>query len=228
MDVLHSERFADTAPAEVWATLLDEGAYLGSVSTFYRVLRERGEVGERRRQATRPATVKPELMAAAPNQVWSWDITGAEDVPAFVELEVVVPRPEPARWYGGIFAVPETMAGVKNTASQPHRAYTRSPRCSIFSRRAWCLPGWSSSCWPQRRPIAYPPSPPASPATTATTITAARSSRSWLAATAAAPRQAVPMTGTPAHAPWHARRHLSVAGGLGGAGKSGCWLVLAR
>jgi putative transposase len=75
LDVLHSERFAGAAPAEVWATLLDEGTYLGSVSTFYRVLRERGEVAERRRQATHPPTVKPELVASAPNQVWSWDIT---------------------------------------------------------------------------------------------------------------------------------------------------------
>jgi putative transposase len=73
--VLHSERFADTAPAEAWAALLDEGRYLGSVSTFYRVLREAGESRERRRQATHPAAVKPELAAAAPNQVYSWDIT---------------------------------------------------------------------------------------------------------------------------------------------------------
>jgi putative transposase len=75
LDVLHSGRFADTAPAEVWAMLLDEGTYLGSVSTFYRVLRAEGEVRERRRQATHPPAVKPELMATAPNQVWSWDIT---------------------------------------------------------------------------------------------------------------------------------------------------------
>jgi putative transposase len=75
LGTLHCERFADLAPAEVWATLLDEGIYLGSVSTFYRVLREAGESKERRRQATHPAAVKPELMAAAPNQVWSWDIT---------------------------------------------------------------------------------------------------------------------------------------------------------
>jgi putative transposase len=75
LEALHSERFADTAPAEAWATLLDEGIYLGSVSTYYRVLRAEGEVRERRRQATHPATVKPELTAAAPNQVWSWDIT---------------------------------------------------------------------------------------------------------------------------------------------------------
>lgn len=75
LDQLHSLRFVDTAPAEAWATLLDEGVYLGSISSFYRVLREAGETGERRRQATYPATVKPELVATQPNQVWSWDIT---------------------------------------------------------------------------------------------------------------------------------------------------------
>jgi len=63
------------APAEVWATLLDEGVYLGSISTFYRLLRRAGESKERRSQATHPASVKPELVASAPNQVWSWDIT---------------------------------------------------------------------------------------------------------------------------------------------------------
>ena len=72
---LHSERFADLAPDEVWAVLLDEGTYLGSVSTYYRVLREAGESRERRRQATHPAKVKPELVATGPNQVYSWDIT---------------------------------------------------------------------------------------------------------------------------------------------------------
>ena len=75
LDVLHSERFADLAPAEVWAILLDEGTYLGSQSTFYRLLRAAGETRERRRQATHPAAVKPELLAVRPNQVWSWDIT---------------------------------------------------------------------------------------------------------------------------------------------------------
>ena len=59
----------------MWATLLDEGVYLGSISTFYRLLGQAGESRERRRQATHPATVKPELVATAPNQVWSWDIT---------------------------------------------------------------------------------------------------------------------------------------------------------
>jgi putative transposase len=75
LDMLHSERFADVAPAEAWAILLDEGIYLASVSTFYRVLREAGESRERRAQATHPATVKPELVATGPNQVYSWDIT---------------------------------------------------------------------------------------------------------------------------------------------------------
>jgi putative transposase len=75
LDVLHSPRFVDAAPAQVWATLLDEGVYFGSISTFYRLLRQAGETRERRRQATHPASVKPELVATAPNQVWSWDIT---------------------------------------------------------------------------------------------------------------------------------------------------------
>jgi putative transposase len=75
LDALHSSRFADLAPDEVWAVLLDEGTYLGSVSTYYRALREAGESRERRAQATHPAAVKPELVAAGPNQVYSWDIT---------------------------------------------------------------------------------------------------------------------------------------------------------
>ena len=78
LDVLHSERFVDMAPAEVWATLLDDGVYLGSISTFYRLLRQAGETRERRRQATHPATVKPELVAYQPNSVWSWDIERRE------------------------------------------------------------------------------------------------------------------------------------------------------
>lgn len=75
LDALHSDRFVDAAPAQVWAALLDEGVYLGSIATFYRLLRRAGESRERRRQASHPATVKPELIAAAPNTVWSWDIT---------------------------------------------------------------------------------------------------------------------------------------------------------
>jgi putative transposase len=73
--VLRHDDFVDKAPAQVWATLLDEGQYLCSEATMYRLLRQHGEVRERRAQATHPAKVKPELVATAPGQVWSWDIT---------------------------------------------------------------------------------------------------------------------------------------------------------
>jgi putative transposase len=72
---LHSERFRDKAPAEVFATLLDEGVFLCSLSTMYRILAADGEVRERRDQLRHPQYKKPELLATAPNQVWSWDIT---------------------------------------------------------------------------------------------------------------------------------------------------------
>lgn len=76
LDVLHSERFVDLAPGEVHAVLLDEGHYLCSESTMYRLLRaEHGQVRDRRRQATHPPRVKPELVAYQPNDCWSWDIT---------------------------------------------------------------------------------------------------------------------------------------------------------
>lgn len=75
LDTLNSERFVDTAPAAVHATLLDEGRYLGSVRTMYRLLDLHGGCRERRNQLTHPPYAKPELLALAPNQVWSWDIT---------------------------------------------------------------------------------------------------------------------------------------------------------
>jgi len=75
VDILHSERFVDRAPYEVYATLLDEGKYHCSVSTMYRILKENKEVRERRNQLRHPTYQKPELLATGPNQVWSWDIT---------------------------------------------------------------------------------------------------------------------------------------------------------
>ncbi len=76
LDVLHSERFVDCSPAQVWATLLDEGRYLASERTFYRLLAaQHGGVRERRDQRTHPAYSKPELLAEHPNEVWSWDIS---------------------------------------------------------------------------------------------------------------------------------------------------------
>jgi putative transposase len=75
LDVLHADRFVDQAPPEIYATLLDEGTYLCSLRTMYRILEARGEVRERRDQLRHPHYTKPELLATAPNQVWSWDIT---------------------------------------------------------------------------------------------------------------------------------------------------------
>lgn len=75
LELLHGERFGDAAPAQVYATLLDEGQYLCSVRTMYRLLTANDEVRERRQQRRHPAYSKPELLATGPNQVWSWDIT---------------------------------------------------------------------------------------------------------------------------------------------------------
>ena len=75
LDLLHSERFMDKAPQEVYATLLDEGRYHCSIRTMYRILSENKEVRERRDLLRHPAYHKPELLATSPNQVWSWDIT---------------------------------------------------------------------------------------------------------------------------------------------------------
>lgn len=75
MRVMHEERFVDKAPREIYATLLDEGTYLCSWRTMYRILRENDEVRERRNVLRHPQYKKPELLATAPNQVWSWDIS---------------------------------------------------------------------------------------------------------------------------------------------------------
>lgn len=75
LDILHSERFVDQSPADVQATLLEEPTYLCSTRTMYRILDAAQEVRERRDQARHPAYAKPELVATAPNQIWSWDIT---------------------------------------------------------------------------------------------------------------------------------------------------------
>jgi putative transposase len=75
LTLLDSERFADVAPAAIYAMLLDEGRYHGSIRTMYRLLAARHQTGERRRQRVHPVYIKPELLAIRPNQIWSWDIT---------------------------------------------------------------------------------------------------------------------------------------------------------
>ncbi len=76
LDLMHSEPFVDKAPHQIYARLLDQGVYLCSIRTMYRLLKSaHGSVKERRRCVQRPAYTKPELLATGPNQVWSWDIT---------------------------------------------------------------------------------------------------------------------------------------------------------
>ncbi|MGH7425850.1 MAG: transposase, partial [Candidatus Methylomirabilales bacterium] len=75
LDLLNSERFCDSAPEEVHATLLDEGRYLCAPRSMYRILEDNEQVKERRNQRVHPRHSKPELVATAPNQLWSWDIT---------------------------------------------------------------------------------------------------------------------------------------------------------
>ena len=76
LEVLHSERFVDLSPEETYATLLDEGTYLCSTRTMYRLLAAKhGGVRERRDQLTHPPYAKPELLAERPNELWSWDIS---------------------------------------------------------------------------------------------------------------------------------------------------------
>jgi len=76
LEVLHSERFVDVSPEETYATLLDEGSYLCSTRTMYRILAaHHGGVRERRDQLTHPGYAKPELLAERPNELWSWDVS---------------------------------------------------------------------------------------------------------------------------------------------------------
>jgi len=76
LGVLHSERFVDVSPEETYATLLDEGTYLCSTRTMYRLLAAKhGGVRDRRDQLTHPAYAKPELLAERPNELWSWDVS---------------------------------------------------------------------------------------------------------------------------------------------------------
>ena len=81
LDLLHSEKYQDKAPYQVYASLLDNGIYHCSIRTMYRLLeKEHGCVKERRQQVQRPNYKKPELLATAPNQVWSWDITKLKSI----------------------------------------------------------------------------------------------------------------------------------------------------
>jgi putative transposase len=92
LSVLRSPEYCDLAPAQVWARLLDDGIYLCSISTMYRLLAAAGECRERRRQRSHPARKRPELIARRPNEVWSWDITklAGPERGVYYELFVII------------------------------------------------------------------------------------------------------------------------------------------
>ena len=90
LSLLNSERFADVAPPTVYATLLDEGRYHGSIRTMYRLLAAHNQGGERRNQRLHPVYAKPELLAVRPNEVWSWDITKLKGPTKWVHFQLYV------------------------------------------------------------------------------------------------------------------------------------------
>jgi putative transposase len=110
LDELGSERFCDLSPAQVWATLLDEGCYLASISTMYRLLRCHGGVRERRAQSTHPPRSRPELMADGPNQCWSWDITKLRGPHRAVGYDLYVIIDIFSRYVPGWMVAPEETA----------------------------------------------------------------------------------------------------------------------
>lgn len=112
LDTLHSERFVDRAPAQVWATLLDEGTWLASESTMYRLLRADGEVRERRAQASHPPRAIPELVAAAPNEVWSYDATALRGPRRGVWYRLFMMLDLFSRYCPGWMVVPDEHADV--------------------------------------------------------------------------------------------------------------------
>jgi putative transposase len=109
-DLLNGDRFMDQAPAAVYATLLDEEVYACSASTMYRILRERDEVGERRRQRAHSHYRKPELLATGPNQLWSWDITKLRGAEKWTYYSLYVVMDVFSRYIVGWMAAPRESA----------------------------------------------------------------------------------------------------------------------
>jgi putative transposase len=129
---LHHESFADKSVAQVWATLLDEGSYLCSESTMYRILREAGGVRERRRQATHPPRTRPELVATGAGQVWSWDITKLHGPTPGVYYDLYVILDIYSRYVPGFLVAP-------TEAGELAKAFIQATITA-----AGAAPGWST------------------------------------------------------------------------------------
>ena len=112
LEVLHAPRFVDLAPAEVYATLLDEGIYHCAERTMYRVLSAHDEVRERRAQARRPHYAAPELLATGPNQLWSWDITKLKGPAPWMWYHLYVLLDVFSRYVVGWLVAPRESAGL--------------------------------------------------------------------------------------------------------------------
>ena len=132
MELLHALCFADQAPAEIYASLLDEGAYHCSIRTMYRILGQHGEVRGRREQLRHPAYRKPELIAELPHQVWSWDITKLMGPTkwSYFYLYVILESSVAAWWVGAWLM-------------------QRAPRCS---GRCLMMPLRNTTCFPVNSP----------------------------------------------------------------------------
>lgn len=127
LDTLNSERFADCSPGHVFATLLDEGAYIGSVRTMYRLLAQCAPVRERRNQLTHPTYAKPELLAIQPNEVWSWDITKLRGPGKWTHFHLYVVLDIFSRYVVGWMVAPRESAQlaerlIADTAAKHHIA----------------------------------------------------------------------------------------------------------
>jgi len=130
LGILHGERFVDRAPDQVRATLLDEGTWLVSPSTMYRLLRTDDEVRERRRQATHPPRTVPELVAAGPDRVWSCDATALRGPARGIRYDLFVMLDILSRYSPGRMVVERGQyARVVRDSDRGHRRGIRTHPC---------------------------------------------------------------------------------------------------
>ena len=134
--LLHAERFQDRSPAAIQATLLDEGQYLCSTRTMYRILEQEGESRERRDQLVHPAYHRPELLATAPNQLWSWDITKLLGPAKWTYFYLYVILDVFSRYVAGWMVAP----GRRGTGQAVHRRNHRQTPGSLRATHHPCRP----------------------------------------------------------------------------------------
>ena len=177
LEVLHSERFVDVAPEEVFATLLDEGTYLASTRTMYRLLAARhGGVRERRAQLTHPPYAKPELLAERPNELWSWDVSKLKGPAKWTYYYLYVILDVFSRYIVGWTVQhhenAELATSLIEQATEQQQITPGSSRCTPTAARR-CAP----SCSPNCSKISASPRHAAGRTPPATTPTRRRTSR---------------------------------------------------